>query len=248
MRTIRQPPPAEIGWAYFLDVDGTLLDLADTPGAIQVDAALLELIARLYQASDGAVALVSGRALTDLDARLGVLRLPMAGQHGLERRDTAGRLWLHAPPPEAKSAIKAALAPVLERHPGLLVEDKGLTLALHYRRAPMLAGYVHRLMAQLAAEADGVLELQKGKRVCELKPAGIDKGTAIAEYLAEAPFRGRRPVFIGDDVNDEHGFAEINRFGGISIKVGSGRTGARYRLPNVAAVRRWLADALVAKG
>ena len=238
------PPPAQIGWAYFLDVDGTLLDIAETPHGIHVDAGLLDLIGRLHRASDGAVALISGRALSDLDQRLGMLRLPMAGQHGLERRDVGGRLWLHAPPPEAKCALKAALAPVLARHPALLLEDKGLTLALHYRRAPHLAAYAHRLMAQLAAGAGGGLEVQKGKRVVELKPGGIDKGSAIAEYLTEPPFRGRRPVFIGDDANDEHGFAEINRVDGISIKVGPGRSCGRYRLANVAAVRRWLASAL----
>jgi trehalose 6-phosphate phosphatase len=240
----RKPPPAEIGWAYFLDVDGTLLDIAETPGGIHVDATLLDLIGRLHRASDGAVALVSGRALSDLEERLGVLRLPMAGQHGLERRDVGGRLWIHAPPPETKAKIRAALAPVLDRYPALLLEDKGLALALHYRRAPGLAAYAHRLMAQLAAGAGGAFELQKGKRVVELKPAGVDKGSAIADYMTEPPFQGRRPVFIGDDVNDEHGFAEINRIGGISIKVGPGRSCGRYRLANVAAVRHWLAEAL----
>lgn len=239
-----RPPPAQADWAYFLDVDGTLLDIADTPGAVRIDTPLLDLIARLRRASHGAVALISGRALSDLDLRLGMLRLPMAGQHGLERRDAAGRLWLHAPPPEAKAAIKKAFAPLVERHPGLLVEDKGLTLALHYRRAPALAAYVHRLMARLVADAGGALEVQKGKRVVEMKPAGIDKGSAIGEYLAEPPFRGRRPVFIGDDANDEHGFAEINRADGLSIKVGPGRTCARFRLADVAAVRDWLAGAL----
>lgn len=244
---LRRPPPASKDWAYFLDVDGTLLDIAETPGAIHVDAGLFDLMGRLYRESGGAVALVSGRALSDLDERLGVLRLPMAGQHGLERRDVGGRLWIHAPPPEAKSALKAALAPVLERHPALLLEDKGLTLALHYRRAPRLAAYAHRLMAQLAITGGG-LEVQKGKRVIEIKPAGVDKGSAIAEYLAEPPFAGRKPVFIGDDANDEHGFAEINRADGVSIKVGRGRTCARFRLDNVAAVRRWLAGALTENG
>lgn len=243
----RRPPSASKDWAYFLDVDGTLLDIAETPGAIHVDAGLLDLIGRLYRESGGAVALVSGRALSDLDERLGMLRLPMAGQHGLERRDVGGRLWIHAPPPEAKSALKAALAPVLERHPALLLEDKGLTLALHYRRAPRLAAYAHRLMTQLAITGDG-FEVQKGKRVIEIKPAGVDKGSAIAEYLAEPPFAGRKPVFIGDDANDEHGFAEINRADGVSIKVGRGRTCARFRLDNVAAVRRWLAGALTENG
>ena len=142
-------------------------------------------------------------------------------------------------------ANKAALAPVLARHPGLLLEDKGLTLALHYRLAPRLASYAHRLMKGLASTAGSGLEVQRGKRVAEIKPAGIDKGSAVSAYLDEAPFMGRRPVFIGDDRNDEHGFAAVNRLDGISIKVGKGGSCARYRLPDVAAVRRWLAEALI---
>lgn len=238
------PPAACLDWAYFLDVDGTLLDIAETPDAVHVDNALLDLIARLHRESGGAMALVSGRAISDLENLLGALRLPLAGQHGLERRDTAGRLWIHAAPPAAKCSIKAALAPVLARHPGLLLEDKGLTLALHYRRAPHLGAYAHLLMARLAHEVSAGLEVQRGKRVAEVKPAGIDKGTAVSEYLSESPFRGRRPVFIGDDLNDEHGFAEVNRLGGISIRVGKGSSCARFRLRDVAAVRRWLGDAL----
>ena len=238
------PPPADARWAFFLDVDGTLLEIADRPAAVQVDLELLELIGRLLQASGGALALVSGRSISDLEDLLGAQHMPLAGQHGLERRDADGRLWIHAAPPAAKCAIKEAFAPVLARHAGLLLEDKGLTLALHYRRAPHLAAYAHRLMARLMLEAGGGLELQKGKRVIEIKPAGIDKGTAVAEYLAELPFRGRLPVFIGDDLNDEHGFAEVNLIGGVSIKVGPGRSCAAYRLPGIAAVRHWLHGAL----
>lgn len=237
------PPTAQRDWAYFLDVDGTLLDLAEAPDAVRVDAALIDLVARLHRACGGALALVSGRALADLDRRLAPLRLPAAGQHGLERRNADGRLQTPAQT-VAHRAVRAALAPVLERHSGLLLEDKGLTLALHYRRSPALAGYAHRLMAKLAAA--GGFELQKGKFVVEAKPGGADKGSAIADYLAEPPFRGRRPVFIGDDLNDESGFAAVNRLGGISIKVGKGRSHARYRLDGVAAVRRWLAAGLEA--
>jgi trehalose 6-phosphate phosphatase len=237
------PPTPSTLWAYFLDVDGTLLDLAENPNAIHVDQALLQLLDRLHRAS-GAVALISGRAISDLDRRIATPRLPRAGQHGLERRDAAGRLWLHATPPEAKERIRKALTPLLESHPGLLLEDKGLTLALHYRQEPELEGLVNELMARLIAESDGALVMQKGKCVAEAKPANFDKGTAIEEYLSEAPFKGRTPVFIGDDLNDEHGFAAINRLGGISVKVGEGDSCATYRLPNVAAVRNWLASAM----
>lgn len=239
------PPPApSLQWAYFLDVDGTLIQIAETPQAVEVNQALLDLIASLHQACGGALALVSGRMISDLQSRIRLIGLPLAGLHGLERRDSAGRLWIHAAPPAAKCAIKTALAPVLARHPGLLLEDKGLTLALHYRQAPQLAGYVHRLMRHLAADAADNLELQRGKCVVEIKPAGIDKGTAVAEYLAESPFRGRRAVFIGDDRNDEHGFAAVNAEGGVSIKVGKGPSCARFRLPDVSAVHQWLGQAL----
>jgi len=126
----------------------------------------------------------------------------------------------------------------------LMLEDKGLSLALHYRLAPTMAASVHRIMHRLVNRLGQGLELQRGKRVVEIKPAGIDKGSAVAEYLAEPPFRGRRAVFIGDDLNDEHGFAEVNRLGGVSIKVGRGASCARFRLKDVAAVRHWLASAL----
>lgn len=243
----RTPPAPDLSWAYFLDVDGTLINIAETPEAVEVDQSLLSLLASLHRACGGALALVSGRMISDLQGRTGLMQLPLAGLHGLERRDSTGRLWIHAAAPAAKCAIKDALAPVLARHSGLLLEDKGLTLALHYRRAPTLAAYVHQLMGRLlaAANASGEnLELQRGKRVVEIKPAGFDKGTAVTEFLAEPPFKGRRPVFIGDDRNDEHGFAEVNALGGISIKVGRGPSCARFRLPDVAAVHHWLGQAL----
>lgn len=238
------PPDASLAWAYFLDVDGTLINIADTPDDVVVDQSLLTLLANLHRATRGAVALVSGRMICDLQNRTGLNHVPMAGLHGLERRDSAGRLWIHAATPTAKGAIKAALEPVVCRHAGLLLEDKGLTLALHYRLSPKLAAYAHRLMGHLASAYGPGLELQRGKSVVEIKPAGIDKGTAVAEYLAEFPFKGRRAVFIGDDLNDEHGFAAVNRQDGVSIKVGRGPSCAQYRLANVAAVHGWLGASL----
>lgn len=243
-RSRTDPPLASPEWAYFLDVDGTLLHIAETPQAVRVENSLLTLIGNLHSATGGAVALVSGRMISDLQDRIGMPQLPLAGLHGLERRDSTGRLWIHAAPPSTKSAIRNALAPLLAHHPGLLLEDKGLTLALHYRLAPKMAGTVHRLMRKFANAPGQGLELQCGKRVVEIKPAGIDKGTAVLEYLAEYPFKGLRPVFIGDDANDERGFAAVNQLGGISIKVGKGASCARFRLPDVDAVHRWLGTAL----
>ncbi len=239
----RTPPPPERNWAYFLDADGTLIEIAETPDGVLVDAVLLRLIEQLSRACGGALALVSGRSIANLEALIGCRHLPMAGLHGLERRDAEGRWRTHTTAFEAKTAIKSALLPVVERHPGLLLEDKGLTLALHYRQTPTLAAYVHRFMARQTHLGEG-LEIQRGKRVVEIKPAGIDKGSAIDAYLAEPPFRTRRPVFIGDDLNDEHGFAAVNRLDGISIKVGRGASCARFRLPDVQAVRRWLSSCI----
>lgn len=238
------PPPAQLAWAYFLDVDGTLIEFADTPDAAHVDDALLGLVARLHHACGGALALISGRTLHDLDERLGSVRIPLAGQHGLERRDARQRLQVHARPRAALCPLRDRLAALAERHPGLLIEDKGLTIAVHYRHAPQLASWLHRMLRGWLGEHGKGLQLQCGRRVIEIKPAGADKGSAIAEFVAEAPFRDRVPVFIGDDLTDEHGFARVNELGGYSIKVGAGPTCARWRLPNVRAVRAWLAGAL----
>jgi trehalose 6-phosphate phosphatase len=243
--TTEDLPAAQPGWAYFLDLDGTLLDIAPDPNLVHIDRELVQLLERLHHVNGGAVALVSGRALSDLDRRLSPLTLPRAGQHGLERRDARGIVRFHSGSPDAKERIREALLPLLGRHPALGLEDKGLTLAVHYRQAPHLEDVVIETMNSLVAESRGVLVLQKGKCVAEAKPAHIDKGTAIDDYLAEKPFIGRRPVFIGDDLNDEGGFAAINRVDGISIKVGMEDSCARYRLPGVAAVRAWLAGALI---
>lgn len=240
------PPPAQADWAYFIDFDGTLVELAPTPDTIVVDAALPLLLAALQRACGGALALISGRAIADLERYVGLPTLAMAGQHGLERRDAAGLLWRYPASRAAKDAIGAALLPLVESHPGLLLEDKGMTLAVHYRQLQELASFVQEVVEQLVAESGEGLVVQHGKCVVEIKPAGANKATAVAQYLAEAPFRGRRPVFIGEDTTDADGFAAVNARGGISIGVGADDLGARYSLPNVAAVRAWLAGACAA--
>lgn len=232
--------PKVTGFAYFLDIDGTLVDFADAPAGVRLDPALPRVVEALYQSSGGAVALITGRTLADADRLFPSRRLPIAGQHGHERRLAGGRISRHRLHPESLDAARRVLAGVIERHPRLLLEDKGLSLALHYRRAPRLAGFAHRVMRSLLATLDEPYCIQHGKRVVELVPAGRDKGAAIGAFMREQPFRGKRPVFIGDDVTDEHGFAMVNWLGGHAIKVGPGPTVAGWRFPDVRAVLRWL--------
>jgi trehalose 6-phosphate phosphatase len=239
-RTARAAQPEEhADWAFFLDIDGTLLSFADTPAEVAVDSALKHTLERLYAATGGAVALISGRSIAQVDRLFAPLRFPVAGQHGLERRDGGGASRRHVAPSPRLAAIKRRLAPLAARHGGLVLEEKGLTLAVHYRRVPQLAAYLHRLLRGLVDSADN-LRLQPGKMVLEIKPAGRDKGSTVVDFMAEQPFRGRVPVFIGDDLTDEHGFSVVNALGGHSVKVGPGRTHARWRFPDVRAVRAWL--------
>ena len=238
-------PPPQPNWAYFFDIDGTLADLADSPAGTRVDPEFQRLIHELHRSTGGAVALISGRSITDIDRLFPGAHLPAAGQHGMERRDAAGRLSRHAFPSQELDAARRRLADAVARHPGLLLEDKGLSLALHYRRAPRLAGYVHRLVHSLMRPLGTRYCFLPGKRIVEMKPAGKDKGVAVEEFMQEAPFRGRTPVFVGDDVTDEFGFATVNRLRGHSIKVGPGRTVARWRLGDVGAVRAWLEEGVV---
>jgi trehalose 6-phosphate phosphatase len=226
-------------WAYFFDVDGTLVDLADTPAAVRVSEHLRHLLETLYECTDGAVAIMSGRPIAEIDLLFPGARLPVAGQHGAERRSASGQSTRHEPAGDLAPA-RERLAQAIFDKPGLLLEDKGLSLALHYRRAPKLAGFVHQTMDALLADVDGEYCLQQGKSVVELKPAGKDKGRALREFMAEAPFAGRTPLFVGDDATDEYGFATVNELGGYAVKVGAGDSVARWRLEDVKAVEQWL--------
>ena len=226
--------------ALFLDVDGTLLHIADTPDAVTIERATLELLGRVHRATDGGLALITGRRISDIDRLFAPLALLVAGQHGFERRDAGGVVHRHTQPVPQLAASRERLAAFAREHPGVLVEDKELTLAAHYRLAPQAEPKLAVLAAGLAAESDGALAVQRGKMVFELRPAGKDKGTAIAEFMAEAPFRGRTPVFVGDDLTDEYGFSIVNGLGGVSVKVGDGPTEARLRVSDVDAVREWL--------
>lgn len=231
------------GIALFLDVDGTLLEIAATPQAVAVPDDLRERLRALTRAG-GAVALVSGRAIVDLDALFAPLTLPAAGLHGFERRGASGA-YRRRPLPSAAAleAGRGAMLDLAQRHAGLLVEDKRFALALHYRKAPHLEDTVVKAMEEVAARLAGELELQHGKMVVELRPAGATKAEAVAAFLAEAPFAGRLAIFIGDDLTDEPAFELINRLDGLSVAVNAARpSAARARLANVTAVHDWLAQ------
>jgi trehalose 6-phosphate phosphatase len=233
-------PPFQRNWAFFLDIDGTLLDIAATPKAVHTAKADCRLVGALYERSGGALALVSGRSLKMIDQLFSPMRLPAAGQHGVERRDARGRI--HRPSFSNDVLERAAdrIREFAERHSGVVFEDKGYSMALHYRLAPRLAAAAHAVVREAARALGDRVEVQRGKMVAELKPAGYDKGRAIEAFMRERPFAGRMPVFLGDDVTDEHGFERVARMGGHSIKIGPGPTAARWRLPSPAAARAWL--------
>jgi trehalose 6-phosphate phosphatase len=227
--------------AFFLDLDGTLLDITDHPRHVTVDDDLLRLLKALGRASDGALAIISGRPAADIDRLLADPGFCVAGQHGAERRDFSGKMHRHAVPLDALEEARRRFRALAAKHQALVLEDKGVNLALHFRAAPGLRDEVLDAARRLAGESGGAFEVQLGKMIVELRPSGKDKGVAIAEFLEEAPFKGHTPVFVGDDLTDEFGFAMINRVGGHSVKVGEGESAARWRLPDAAAVRAWLA-------
>lgn len=239
-RTNAVLPAFAPGWAIFLDIDGTLLEHVERPDAVRADPALGRLLAGLRAATGGALALISGRPLAVLDALFAPLCLAVAGQHGVERRDAGGNLHRHAISQEPLRRAVRQLGEFAARHAGLLLEDKGHSLALHYRLAPELGGAAREAVNRALAALGPEFEMQSGKLVFEIKPGGRDKGTAIEEFMGEPPFAGRVPVFIGDDATDEYGFAIVNRAGGHSIKVGPGESIASGRLGDAAAVREWL--------
>lgn len=247
-RRRRLAPPLLTGdSALFLDIDGTLMEFAPSPSGVTGDPGLTALLAALARALGGALALVSGRTLADVDRIFADGPLPVAALHGTSRRAADGTTHSHAAPHHDDPELRAALAALARRHRGLLFEDKGVAYALHYRGAPGLASLAHRTLRRHAARAGGVpWYVQRGKGIVELRPRGHDKGTAIAAYMREPPFVSRRPVFVGDDVTDEPGFAAAETLGGHGVKVGRGTTRAAFRLSGVAAVRDWLARSVAA--
>jgi trehalose 6-phosphate phosphatase len=232
--------------ALFLDVDGTLLEIAPTPDGVGVPASLKTLLRALYEAHQGALALISGRSIGQLDELFAPLRLPAAGLHGLQLRHAAGAAVQSAGPSMPTGLWEQtcrALADFTARHAGTLLEDKGGTLALHYRQAPGHEAAARAAAAGALALLGGQWQLLEGKCVLELKPREASKARAIEALMRLPPFAGRVPVFAGDDVTDETGFGYVNARGGDSIHVGNAApTRARRRLADVAAVHRWLRE------
>jgi len=236
---------ADPGWALFFDFDGTLVDIAPQPRMVHLSPSMRYTVLNLFRLLGGAVAVITGRPLADIDRHTGLPDLPIAGSHGLEVR-----AWRKASPcidhlrPLVDRACDAVERLAGQRE-GLLVERKPAGVALHYRARPDLKEELGTAMAVIAAETSGI-ELMPSKMVWELRPEGATKGTAIRDLMQAPPFAGRRPVFIGDGVSDEDGFEAVQAFGGFGIKIGDGETRARYSVPSATIARallhRWLEE------
>lgn len=227
--------------AIFLDFDGTLADFAEHPDAVSVPLPTREALARLEKSTGGALAIVTGRPIADIDRFLAPLNLPVAGVHGLERRGAGGRRVSTAVDEAAFDALEKELRRFADAHPGTVIETKPGSLALHYRQRPELA---EACAAAVRAATKGIegLHILRGKMVIEIKGGKATKADAVAAFMDEPPFCGRMPLFAGDDVTDEDAFREVARAHGITIKIGEGATDAAFRIEGTDAFRNWLND------
>ena len=230
--------------AFLLDVDGTLLDLAPTPREVRVPAELRDTLTRLWQRTGGAVAFVSGRPISELDLIFTPLLLPAVGGHGAELRPVAdGGISRYGALAPLDARIKRRFATIADIGDGIILEDKGYSFAIHYRLAPDKESAVLRAATVLFAEITDVpIELLPGKFMIEVKQKGFDKATGVRELMTFAPFTGRRPVLLGDDVTDESMFTVAPEFGGIAISVGALFAGVSYHFDGPATVRHWLME------
>jgi trehalose 6-phosphate phosphatase len=227
--------------AVLLDVDGTILDIAPTPREVFVPHSLRETLGRLWERTGGATAFVSGRPVSELDLIFSPLQLPSVGGHGAELRIIAGQQANSARLPKLDASVKRRFAAVAEAAPGIILEDKGYSLALHYRLAPDNEQLVRESAARIhTALGDSSIELLPGKLVVEIKQAGVTKASAVRELMTHAPFRGRRPIFIGDDVTDLGVFKAMPDYGGISIGVGKIFSDVDFCFERPGDVRGWL--------
>lgn len=233
-------PGPDRRWALFLDVDGCLLEFADDPAAVRVSPALHGLLQSLHDQLGGALALVSGRGVKDLDRLFDAPGWALGGLHGYELRYGDGRQRELAVDPGDQARMRMAVQALAARLDGVQLEDKQHAMALHCRRAPDRLPALREAAEAVAAGLSGY-ELQPGNLVMEFKPAGMDKGRAVEELMRQPPFAGRTPVYLGDDLTDEHAFHAVNQAGGASVRVGQREpTLARFTLPSPAAVQAWL--------
>jgi trehalose 6-phosphate phosphatase len=228
--------------AFLLDIDGTLLDLAPTPREVWVPPGLAKTLTRLLEKTAGALVLVSGRSLNDIDLIFAPEQFPAVGGHGAEMRIATDNesIATHAPPMDKE--LKRRLAAIAKLSPGILLEDKGYSLALHYRLAPHAEKAIYEAVSLIRADLpNAAIEVLPGKCVCEIKHAGFTKATGVRELMAHEPFKGRRPIFIGDDVTDEAVFAIIPDFDGLAYSVGRRVQGVVDHFDEPRDVREWLA-------
>lgn len=233
--------PFSRNWALFLDIDGTILELAETPGQVVIPAGLHELVRNLDTVTGRALALISGRSLGDIDALFGIPGLAAAGLHGVECRTGDGVVHVQSVDESVIQNFRARLRTCTERYPGLVLEDKKYSLAVHFRRAAHLQAEVEQILRETIAGHDSAFHILRGKMIAEIKPRGPDKGFAIRRFMQSPPFRDRVPVFIGDDITDEDGFLTTNELKGVAIKVGCGDlSSAPWCLERPVDVIKWL--------
>lgn len=233
-------PAADAHWALLLDVDGTLLDFKDDPQAVAASPSLIDLLGNLHHVLRGALALVSGRAIEDIDRIFGHPGWAAAGLHGMELRHADGRFRRGQVSTSDRTRMRKLVDELVARFDGVEIEDKKQAIALHCRNDPDQLVALHAAAEALLPQLAGY-ELQPGRQVLEIKPSGIDKGQAVAELLEQPPFVGRVPVYLGDDLTDEHAFEHVNRVQGLSVRVGSREpTTAHFTLRDPAAAQAWL--------
>lgn len=226
--------------AVFTDFDGTLVEIAETPDAVEISPGLTDQLDRAVRDLDHAFAVITGREIADIDRFLSPLHLPVAGAHGAQRRRADGTLLeIDHELSATAEAIATDLQPLLQANPELLLEAKDGAVALHFRQAPELEQACNVAMREAVAIHPD-FTLVEGKMVIEARPAGFDKGSALRAFMQEEPFVGRTPIFIGDDITDEDAFRVAQELGGIGIKLGSGETVARMRIADVASVHALL--------
>ncbi|EJN01682.1 trehalose-phosphatase [Phyllobacterium sp. YR531] len=230
-------------WALFLDIDGTLIDLAPTPNGIIVPEVLPEHLSSLYKQLDGAMALVTGRSIESADAMFAPFQFPIAGMHGSEVRDGVGHQATKLIDRLALDEARQELEKLTLRWPQTIIEDKGLAIAVHYRQVPEAERAVQATLSTIHSKLGDGWKLQSGKMVVELLPSGTDKGSAIADFMSTAPYKGRRPLAIGDDLTDEAMFRFVNGSNGRSVRVGTPlfQSDAQYEVNSANDVRSWIA-------